>query len=149
MSRMRNTIQEIISGAYSLAVGMKITICNLFRPTVTLHYPHESATMPARFRGHVELACDPETGKPKCVVCMACQRACPSGCISLDGQKSESGKGKVLTAYSLDFSLCSLCGLCVESCKFDALRFSKQYNLAFTRREECTFNLLERAQVKK
>jgi NADH-quinone oxidoreductase subunit I len=143
---MTTYFRDIGQGAYSLAVGMRITLSNMFRRKVTLRYPYEQAQLPARYRGHIELKLDQVTRRPKCVVCLACQKVCPSGCIHVDGRKPEGEKRKIPTTYVLEFSLCSLCGLCVESCRFDALQFSKQYNLAYTRRADCTFDLLGQAQ---
>ncbi|SHO52173.1 NuoI/complex I 23 kDa subunit family protein [Desulfopila aestuarii] len=136
---------EIFQGLWSLFVGLGITFKEFFKPVVTMPYPYETIEMPARYRGHVELIED-EEGKPKCIVCMACQRACPSDCITLDGEKPEGSKKKVLTSYQLDFTRCSLCGSCVEACNFDALTFSKEYNLASTRKEDFYFDLLKRLE---
>jgi len=136
---------DIFKGLWSLFVGMGITFKEFFKPVVTVPYPYETFTMPERYRGHVELIED-EEGKPNCIVCMACQRACPSDCISLTGEKPEGSKKKVLTSYMLDFTKCSLCGSCVESCKFNALEFSKEYNLASTRKEDFYFDLLKRLE---
>ncbi len=129
----------------SLFVGMGITFKEFFKPTVTVSYPYETLTMCDRYRGHVELI-ESEEGKANCVVCGLCQRACPSNCISLDGEKPEGEKKKVLTKYILDFTRCSLCGSCVESCNFNALEFSKEYNLASTRKEDFIFDLLKRLE---
>ena len=52
----------------------------------------------------------------------------------------------MLTSYILDFTRCSLCGSCVEACNFDALTFSKEYNLASTRKEDFIFDLLKRLE---
>jgi NADH-quinone oxidoreductase subunit I len=104
--------------------------------------------MQERFRGHIELIKNEETGQPNCVVCGMCQRACPSGCISLKGEKPEGAKKKVLTTYILNFTTCSLCGSCVESCNFNAITFSKDYNLASTRKEDYIFDLLKRLEEK-
>ncbi len=136
---------ELLSGTKSLFVGLKITIQEFFRPPVTLEYPHESLTMSARFRGHIELVPN-EEGKTTCIVCGMCQRGCPSGCITVAGEKQEGVKGKVLTKYILDFTTCSLCGICVESCRPDALRFSKDYNLASQRKEDFVFDLIKRLE---
>jgi len=126
---MWNYLKEIITGSWSLCVGMWIVLRHAFRRPVTVQYPYQSVKLPARYRGHIQLKFDPATGNPKCIVCMACQRACPSNCIALDGVKPEGATRKVPTQYSLNFTTCSLCGLCVESCNFDALEFSKEYNL--------------------
>ena len=141
---MWNYLKEIVCGAYSLAVGMWITLRHTFRRPVTVNYPYESLTMTARYRGHIELRRDETTRQPKCVVCMACQRACPSDCIRVDGHKPEGATRKAPTTYMLNFTTCSLCGLCVESCKFDALEFSKEYNLASTRKEDYVMDMLKR-----
>lgn len=137
--------RDIFQGLWSLFVGLGITFKEFFKPVVTMPYPYETLKMPERYRGHVELIED-EEGKAKCIVCMACQRACPSDCISLDGEKPEGAKKKVLTSYTLDFTRCSLCGSCVEACNFDALEFSKEYNLASTRKEDYHFDLLKRLE---
>ena len=143
---MDTFFKQIWSGSVSLLAGMRITLRQLFLPVVTMPYPYEHMPMPERFRGHVELLKDPATGEPKCVVCMACQRACPSGCIELDGEKVEGRKTKMLTRYALDFTKCSLCGLCVESCKFAALDFSKEYNSVSSRKEDFRYDLLKRVK---
>ena len=138
--------RDIFVGAKSLLVGLCITGREFFRPVVTERYPYEAPTLPARFRGHIELIANEETGEPNCVVCGMCQRACPSNCISLDGQKAEGGKGKVLTRYILDFTKCSLCGSCVEICNFNALRFSREYNLASFDKNDFVMDLMKRLE---
>lgn len=136
---------EIISGLWSLILGLSVTFVEFIRPNVTVEYPYERLEMPERYRGHIQLIGD-EEGKPNCVVCMMCQRACPSGCISLSGKKEEGQKKKTLDSYTLDFTTCSLCGSCVESCNFNALEFSKEYNLASTRKEDFIIDLLKRLE---
>ena len=139
---------EIYTGLISLLVGMGITFKEFSKPTVTVAYPYETLTMCARYRGHIELVADDE-GNPKCVVCGLCEKACPSNCISLAGEKPEGGKKKVLTRYVLDFTRCSLCGSCVEACTFGAIDFSKEYNLASRRKEDFIFDLYKRLEERR
>ena len=141
---MSGYFKDLISGTKSLFIGLGITGKYFFQPVVTKQYPHEIPVMPPRFRGHIELIPDEETGGPKCVVCGMCQKGCPSNCITVEGEKREGVKGKVLTRYILDFTTCSLCGQCVESCKFGAIRFSRDYNLAGPRKEDYIFDLIKR-----
>ena len=137
---------DIFTGGKSLVTGLLITAREFFKPVVTEQYPYEVPTMTPLFRGHIELIGNVETGEPNCVVCGMCQRACPSQCINLEGKKAESGKGKVLTRYVLDFTKCSLCGLCVESCNFNALRFSREYNLVSFDKNDFIMDMLKRLE---
>lgn len=122
-------VREIYSGFKSLLIGMRITGREAFKPIITCQYPHDTLPMPKRFRGHIQLTLDEETGRPKCTACTLCAKACPSNCIDLDGLKREGDKKKSVSKYILDFTKCSLCGSCVEVCPSDAIDFSKQYNV--------------------
>jgi len=139
---------EIFSGLWSLIVGLSITFKEFFSPTVTVQYPYETLKMPDNFRGHIQLIAN-EEGTSNCIVCMMCQRACPSGCISVAGKKEEGQKKKTLTTYMLDFTRCSLCGSCVESCNFNAIEYSDEYRLASTKKEDFIIDLLKRLEEKK
>jgi NADH-quinone oxidoreductase subunit I len=141
---MSGYFKDIITGLKSLAVGLQITNKEFLTKPITLQYPHESVKMYPRYRGHIELVKDPETGVNRCICCGMCEKGCPSGCITVKSEKRPGVKGKVLTAYILNFTTCSLCGQCVENCKPEAIRFSNEYNLASTRREDYIFNLLEK-----
>ena len=125
---------------------MKITLGQFFKPTVTVHYPHETLKIPPRFRGHIELVRDPQTGIAKCFVCKLCEKACPSDCITVEGIKPEGGKRKTVTNYRLDFTRCSLCGSCVEACRDGAIRFSRDYNLAGWKKEDFIMDLFKRLE---
>jgi len=142
---MKASILEVPRGFWSLLVGMRVTLTQFFKPVVTVPYPHQTLPIPARFRGHIELVVDPATGRPRCTACKLCERACPSDCILVDGAKLEGEKKKSVTLYHLDFTKCSLCGSCVEVCASDALRFSREYNLAGTRKEAYQYDLVQRA----
>ena len=143
---MKNALKEIVVGLTSLFIGMKITISQFFKPTVTVHYPHETLKIPARFRGHIELVRDPTTGKAVCYACKLCERACPSECISVEGAKLEGAKKKSVTQYRLDFTKCSLCGSCVEACRDSAIRFSRDYNMAGLSKEEFVMDLFKKLE---
>jgi NADH-quinone oxidoreductase subunit I len=143
---MKNSLKEIATGFNSLITGMRITIGQFFKTNVTVQYPHESLKMPERFRGHIELVRDPKTGKALCFACKLCERACPSDCITVEGAKLEGAKKKSVTNYILDFTKCSLCGSCVEACRDGAIRYSHEYNLASTRKEDYIMDLFKRLE---
>jgi NADH-quinone oxidoreductase subunit I len=146
---MKNVILEVLSGVKSLFVGMKITITEFFKPSVTVQYPYETLKIPPRFRGHIELVRDPATGQPKCFVCKLCEKACPSDCITVEGVKPEGARRKTVTNYRLDFTKCSLCGSCVEACRDGAIRFSRDYNLAGTSKEDFIMDLFQRMEAQR
>ena len=132
---MKRALRELVGGFNSLLTGMRITLQQFFKREVTVHYPHQSLKMPKRYRGHIVLVRDPETGKSLCVACKSCEKACPSDCIVVDGVKREGEKRKSVTDFKLNFTTCSLCGSCVEVCPTEALQFSKDYNLASTSKD--------------
>ena len=134
---------EILRGFWSLLVGMKITLEQFFKPNVTLHYPYQAVKMAPRFRGHIEMLKEPDTGHPVCTACNICVKACPSMCIKVEGVKPEAMKRRVSSLYQLDFTKCSLCGACVEACPVDAIRFSKDYNLASLTKDDYHMDLLK------
>jgi len=144
---MKNALIEIFTGLKSLFIGLKITLGQFFKPIVTVQYPYQTLKIPPRFRGHIELVRDPASGKAKCFVCKLCEKACPSDCITVDGMKPEGAKRKTVTYYRLDFTKCSLCGSCVEACRDGAIRFSRDYNLAGTSKDEFVMDLFKRLEA--
>ncbi|MFO7817767.1 MAG: 4Fe-4S binding protein [Thermodesulfobacteriota bacterium] len=160
---MLKSIHKNISGLWSLIVGLRVTGQNFFRPQITVHYPRQEADNVQDYRGHVELVPSKQDPKiPKCIACGACARICPSGCIHIQSEKiplqtegketekEEENKAKtsrskkILTKFNLDFNYCSLCGLCVQNCPVNSLRFSNNIYLAGHSPQEFRFDLLQR-----
>ncbi|MBI5016852.1 MAG: NADH-quinone oxidoreductase subunit I [Deltaproteobacteria bacterium] len=140
--------KEIVSGAWSLIVGMRLTAGFGLGRTMTVHYPFERLDVTPNFRGHIDLIIDPDTAESKCITCMMCEKTCPSSCIGIQAEKPEGAKKKILVEYHLDFTKCSLCGNCVEVCPVDALEFSHEYNLVGTSRHDFHFELVSRLRDK-
>lgn len=67
-----------------------------------------------------------------CTSCMLCIRACPVWCMDLAAHLAvteQNGRRKsslVLDRFDIDYGTCMMCGLCVDVCPFDALRWSEQ-----------------------
>lgn len=147
---MKDYFVEIFTGGKSLIVGMLITLREFFRPVVTVQYPRERLPITPNLRGHTILVRDEEKPeKHRCISCKMCERECPSGCISLQGEKREGVKGLVLVRYQLDFTKCSLCGTCVEVCPTDALDYSNEYRHVGFRREDFHYDLLAMVEEEK
>lgn len=146
---MSGYFSEIITGGWSLLVGLGVTFRALIKPVVTVQYPRQKIDVTPNIRGHIELIKNNELEcLHDCMACGMCERVCPCGCITLKGEKREGVKGKVLTLFHLDFTKCSLCGLCVESCTRSAIQFSNNYELAGFSREEFYFDLIKRLEDK-
>ena len=138
-------IRDILVGGWSLVAGFGVTVRSLFRPTITVQYPRYRLIMTENYRGHIEMKTDPETGEPLCVACGTCARECPSGLILVQGTKeSHVSDKKKVTHYVIDFTRCSLCGLCVDACPVDALKFSREFDLAGYSRWEGVLDLMGR-----
>ncbi len=136
--------KDIFDGGLSLVEGMGVTVRRLFRPLVTVQYPRKKIPLSSAYRGHIELKIFEETGTHKCIVCLNCEKICPSGVIKVRGEKLKEKGPKTLTGYAIDFSICSLCGLCVEICPTSTLQYSREYELVGETRADCQIDLLER-----
>lgn len=97
---------------------------------VTVQYPHEKEEPTARARGVISLY------EENCTACMLCSRECPDWCIYIEAHKTlapprrEGGKPRQVNAldrFSIDYSLCMYCGICVEVCPFEALFWSPEF----------------------
>jgi NADH-quinone oxidoreductase chain I len=136
--------KEIFYGGLSLVEGMMVTVRRLFQPLVTVQYPRKKIPLSSAYRGHIELKIFEDTGKHKCIVCLNCEKTCPSSVIRVQGVKEKEKGPKTLTNYVIDFSKCSLCGLCVEICPTQTLQYSKEYELVGETQSDCVIDLFAR-----
>jgi NADH-quinone oxidoreductase subunit I len=128
--------KDIFSGLWNLLVGLSVTSKYFlnFKAVTTQQYPEERLPLPARSRSMIKLIYDGEKDQFNCVACLMCAKACPNGCIKLEGVRQADGKRR-MTTFKLDFSTCIFCGYCVEACGFDALTFvSEEYENAVYKR---------------
>ena len=136
-------LKDIIVGAYSLAVGMSVTIRYAFKKPVTVIYPKERITM-KRFKGPISFVVDEKTADHRCIACNACIKTCPSRCMSLETAKSAVDGKRVLTDFKVNYMLCSLCSLCIDVCPTDALKHTDgDYDIVSTGQKELIMDLLE------
>lgn len=144
---MKEFVKETLTGFWSLLAGLGVTIRYFVKPIVTVQYPRQKLTLSPRYRGHTEFVIDEETGTHRCNACENCARTCPSQLITVTGAKVPGTKKKRAVTYTIDYSLCSLCGLCVEVCPTNALKFSEEYRLAGYRRQDFVIDLIARLQA--
>lgn len=88
----------------------------------TVGFPAQPPVLPERFRGR------PKIDAAKCPPnCSVCADVCPTDAISIKD-------GKV----QLDLGRCLFCPDCEEACPEDAIRFTPEYRLAASKREDLT-----------
>lgn len=138
---MKQYFQNIWLGVYTVLVGMKITWEHLFAKKVTNQYPdkfpdseslRKAELMPANARNR--LFVDME----ECNGCGGCARACPVNCITVDTMKTvptetipplKSGgkRGLWVTNFTIDFTKCCFCSLCIYDCPTNAIQMTSEF----------------------
>jgi NADH-quinone oxidoreductase subunit I len=130
----RSTIGEAAAIAAAVVRGMRITLQNLFRTPVTVHYPTVARPYPNRFRGLLALTYDPDTGEENCIGCRLCEFICPPAVIKVEMLKAE--KRNYARTFTLELYACEFCELCVQVCPTDAIVMMKSFDLATSDRRE-------------
>jgi NADH-quinone oxidoreductase subunit I len=114
--------------------AMRVTLVNLFRKPVTVHYPDKTRTYPDRYRGLLALVYDKETGEEACIGCRLCEYVCPPAVIKVEMLKGE--KRNYAKTFSLELYACEFCELCVQVCPTDAIVMMKSFDLSTADRRE-------------
>jgi NADH-quinone oxidoreductase subunit I len=139
--------KQVFSGIYNLVAGLFVTGKHLGRHAITLQYPKERWEMPERSRGVVVLLSNPETGKLNCTACLLCMKACPTGAIIIDREKNPDTKRWEPTKFVIDNTICAFCGLCEESCNFDAIKLTGKYEFSVFDQAELIYDLDRLAEL--
>ena len=113
--------------------GLAITLKHLLRRPITTQYPEERLTVSRRTRGN-ELV----WSEKRCTGCVTCAKSCPQGAIEIITSIPDSPEGNSykVEKFEVDSGYCIFCGLCVESCPYDALFLGYDYEKSRYRRGE-------------
>jgi len=169
MNAFKEHVIQPILDCWSLLVGLKVTGKYFCKPLITVHYPREviDSENLSTYGGHVELIGKPkDPATPKCISCMMCVTNCPSKCLKVVKQKApkptpeqeqewkeaaERGEKVVKpkapknpAAFTYDYTLCSLCGTCIDNCPAKSLKFSNNIYWTALSRKEMKIDLLAR-----
>jgi NADH-quinone oxidoreductase subunit I len=114
--------------------ALAITLRNLLRRPVTVHYPRVTRPYPDRFRGVLALTYDPQTGEENCIGCRLCEYICPPQVIKVEMLKTPARN--YAKTFSLELYACEFCELCVQVCPTDAIIMLKTFDVATGDRRE-------------
>ncbi|MEJ2196032.1 MAG: NADH-quinone oxidoreductase subunit NuoI [Ignavibacteriaceae bacterium] len=115
--------------------GLSLTFKNMIRPKFTLQYPEEKFIPSSAYRGRPVLV-EEENGEERCVACGLCSRVCPALAIEVQAGETEREKERYPEKFEINMLRCIFCGFCEEVCPEEAIVMSKDYELAFSSREE-------------
>ncbi|HEV7370886.1 NADH-quinone oxidoreductase subunit NuoI [Arenibaculum sp.] len=121
-----------------LLSGLSLTFRYMFRPKVTINYPHEKGPLSPRFRGEHALRRYPN-GEERCIACKLCEAVCPALAITIEAEPRDDGSRRT-TRYDIDMTKCIYCGLCQEACPVDAIVEGPNFEFAAETREELFYN---------
>ena len=138
MSKTRSFLRKLL--LIDIVQGLLITLKYYFSSKVTIQYPEEVQPPPERFKGLLRLYRD-EAGEPLCIACKACQRICPTHCFDIEGVRPEGSKIMRPTKFDWKLDRCTFCGLCVEVCPTDAIRFSETFRMSTLSKDKLLFRL--------
>lgn len=113
-----------------ILAGMWLILTRFFRnysENTTLEYPGEKRAQGARWKGRFVQVVD-EQGRLRCDACQLCALACPDNLIEV--LPEGKGRDKRPRVYTLNYAACHNCGLCVDICPSDAIRFSRDFETA-------------------
>jgi NADH-quinone oxidoreductase subunit I len=115
--------------------GLSLTFKNMVRPKFTFEYPEEKFVPSGAYRGRPVLV-EEDNGEERCVACGLCSRVCPALAIEVQAGETEREKERFPEKFEINMLRCIFCGFCEEVCPEEAIVMSKDYELAFSSREE-------------
>jgi formate hydrogenlyase subunit 6/NADH:ubiquinone oxidoreductase subunit I len=124
-------VNEIAEGVSAFVTGMRTTATYLAEAlrgnggatVVTRQYPQQPfQVVSERPRGHLV------NDAWRCIVCHACDRACPVDCFVMDGERDGNNKMRA-SRFDIDLSKCIYCGLCVRACPTDSLSMTQGFEV--------------------
>src|SRR5688572_752256 len=95
---------DVVIIVRTILSAMRITLKNLFRKPVTVHYPDKTRVYPDRYRGLLALVYEKDTGEEACIGCRLCEYVCPPAVIKVEMLKAE--KRNYAKTFTLELYAC-------------------------------------------
>lgn len=142
---MKEYFRNVWMGFYTVLIGMRETWRHLFKPTVTLQFPHVRWELPPGSRMQLFNNVD------DCIGCYKCARICPVDCIYIDTVKAKPTEdlGKASTGnpirqhvvrFDIDMFKCCYCDLCTTVCPTECLYMTDKYEASVFERGNGIFH---------
>jgi NADH-quinone oxidoreductase subunit I len=118
-----------------------------FGKSMTIQYPEKKRTYSQRFRGMHFISVD-QNKTENCTACYLCETVCPAECITIIAEERPEDKNpygvwkeKKPQSFTIDALRCCFCGFCEEACPKDAIKLSRNYELATYNRDDAVYEL--------
>jgi NADH-quinone oxidoreductase subunit I len=123
-----------IKGAVEIAKGMAVTLQALFVKPLTVQYPEQPIAVYPRYRALHELR-RYESGLERCIGCMLCEAACPTGAIHVEAAENDpehpvSPGERYASVWEVNLMRCVFCGDCETACPVEAVVLGHDFELA-------------------